>query len=885
MIGARLRNALRLLFRPRQVEAELDEEIQSFYDTMTERFITQGMTPSAARRAARVQFTGSEQVKEQVRDARAGAFLDFLLRETRYALRGIRKNPVFAFVTILTLGLGIGANSTVFSLVNRFVLASPPVHSPDRLLTFYTVENGDACCSNDQSYPLYADVRDQVKSFSSVAAYYDLLPASIDTGGDPARIWGQAATTNFFDSAQLPLLLGRGFRPEEETAPVVVLGNGLWRRRFHADPNVAGTVVRLSGQPFTVIGVAPPSFRGLDAVLDAEFWVPLGLLGRLQVTTPDREDRASHWLSVVGRLAPNTSRRAADAELQVIAKRLSSEYPAFHKDLAFRMQTAGSVPARFQSGVRMFLTALTIVAFLVLCIACANVTNLAQARIAGRQQESAVRIALGATRGHLLGQMITEAVLLAIGGGVCALLLSVWATRSLGSFHIPAPVPLQLSVPVDWKTLLYTFCVSAAAGLICGVLPAWSITKGVVANAMKGQDLLARPGRYWTLSNVLVVAQLAMSIVLLSTTVLFLRSLERASRIEIGFRSRGVLMMDVDPRLHGYSPQRTAQFLELARQKALQIPEVDAAAYGDSVPLSGGHRSDGMIISGRPETNHTVDLYMVSAHYAEALGIPRIAGRDFQPQDGNGDAPRVAVVDEEFVREFFPDGQALSRDVSDGDRTYRIIGVVKNIKSRTLGEQTRPVLFRSLAQDISSEASFSGYSVLVKYRGNPAPVAGRLRAAIHTIDPSLAIVRTQTMEEHMDDAFFLPRLASTLFAVFGTAGLALTVVGLYGLMNYWVSRSTKEIGVRLALGARAGQVQALIIRKGLLLVVIALFPGLPAAFALNRLYASLLYGVDTHDPVTFTVVPLLLTFVAIVACWIPASRAAGSEPLVALRDN
>jgi predicted permease len=853
---------------------------------MTERYAAQGMSEKEARRAARLRFAGAEQVKEQVRDIRAGAFFDLLLRDGRYALRGIRKNPVFAFVTVLTLGLGIGANSTVFSLVSRFALRLPPVQDPGRLFAFYTKEKGEACCSNNQSYPLYAALQHQAKSFSHIAACFDLVPASIDRGGDPERIWGQAVTTNYFETAQLPLKIGRGFREDEDTTAVVVLGHRLWRRRFHGDPNVVGETVRLSGQLFTVVGVAPPSFRGLDLVLDAEFWGPLGMLPRLNGTERGRDDRENHelhWLSVLGRLAPGSSKSAAEGELRVIAKRLSSEYPAFYKDLSFRIENAGTVPLRFQMAVKMFFAALLVVAFLVFCIACANVASLAQARAAGRQQESAVRLALGATCGHLLRQMVTESTLLAIGGGACAIALSLWAASGLASFHIPAPVPLDLAVPIDWRVLIYTFCLSVGGGLVCGLLPAWTVTKGVVVNAIKGQDLLARPGRYWTLGNVLVAVQLAMSVVLLGSTVLFLRNLHQAARIEIGFRSRGVLMMDVDPRLHGYSPQRTAHMLQLAKQKATEIPGVEAAAFGDSIPLSGGHRSDGITVDGQTGPGHTVELYMVSANYLGTLGIPLIAGRDFNHEDVT--MPRVAVVDEEFVREFFPDGHALSRQVSDSGRTYRIVGVVKNIKSRTIGEVARPVLFRALAQDIELEQSFSGYSLLVSYRGNVKTVADRLRETIRQIDPALAIVRTQTMEEHMDDAFFLPRLASTMFSVFGSVGLTLAAVGLYGLMNYWVSRRRREIGVRLAMGARVGQVQIFIIKKGLVLVAIALVPGLLAAYGLNKLYTSLLYGVSTGDPVTFSLVPLFLTIVAAVACWLPARRVAGTEPLAALRDE
>jgi ABC-type antimicrobial peptide transport system permease subunit len=342
-------------------------------------------------------------------------------------------------------------------------------------------------------------------------------------------------------------------------------------------------------------------------------------------------------------------------------------------------------------------------------------------------------------------------------------------------------------------------------------------------------------------------------------------------------------MLDVDPRLHGYDPKRTAHMLQLAKERAAQIPGTETAAYGDSVPLSGGHRSDGMTVAGQSGPNHIVELYMVSADYLQSLGIPLIAGRDFAREDSK--SPRVAVVNQEFVREFFPDGHALSRQVSDGGRLYEIIGVTKDLKSRTLGEGKRAVLFRALAQDIELEPSFSGYSLLVSYRGNGSFIAERFRRIIHEIDPGLAIVRMQTMEEHMEDVFFLPRLGSTLFTVFGALGLIPTIIGLYGLLNYWVSRRNREIGVRLAMGARVGQLQRMIVGKGLLLLAIALGPGLVAAYGLNKLYASLLYGITTGDPATFSLVPLFLMLVSALACWLPARRVAGREPLAALRNE
>ncbi len=878
----RFRAFFKLLFHREVIEVDLDAEVQAFYQTMVDRYVKQGLPEQEARRLARLKFSHPEQVKESVRDNRTGATVASMMRDVNYAFRTIRKNPVFAFVTILTLALGIGANSTIFSIVSRFVLQSPPVTDPGTLMALHTTHDGERCCNNF-SWPLFTDTREQAKSFSGIAGYYELVPASVGGSGDPERVWGQAATANFFDVAQLPITLGRGFTKDEENLAVIVLGHRLWQNRFGADPAITGKTIRLSGRPFTVIGVAPSGFHGLDLILDCQFWVPLSNLDQLLPNTSNRTSRFYHWINVIGRLKPGVTRTQAAAELNVIAQRLAKAHPESEKGGGFRFEPAGSFPPRDKAAVMIFLAALALVALLVLCIACANVANLSLSQASGRQREMAVRLAVGATRGHLLRQMLTESVLLALGGGLFGVALSFWATHGLAAFRLPAPVPLDLTVSVDWRVLLYTFALSAGAGILFGLAPAWAASRPIIANGLKGEDMLARPGHIWSLRNVLVVSQIAMSLVLLCATGLFLRSLENASQINIGFRSRGILMMAIDPRLHGYSAERTTQFLNQLRQKVAAIPGVISAACTDSVPLSGGFRSDAFQVEGRPNPAHDVDLYMVTPGYFETIGIPHLAGRDFDNE--RAAAPRVAVVNQAFVQVFFKNENPIGQRVIDGGRTYQIIGVVKNIKSRTLGEELRPVLFRALAQDIAADPSFAGYSVLVRFTRNSGDVAKAVRHEIHSLDPSLAIFNEGTMEEHLRDAFFLPRLAGTLFGVFGFLGLSLAAVGLYGVMNYWVSRRTREIGIRLALGAQVGGVQRLIIRQGMVLTIIAVPPGLAAAWALAKLFTSALYGVPPHDLAIFTLVPVFLGGVALLACWIPSRRVAGGEPLIALRHE
>ncbi len=805
------------------------------------------------------------------------------LRELAYIYRRILKSPGVALAIVASIGLGVAANATIFSMVSRALLSPPPVAAPSQLLSVYTYQDGDRCC-NHFPWPVFRDLRDQAKNFSGVAANYELLPASISGFGDPERVWGQAASSNFFDVAQLPMAYGRGFLPSEENLQVIVLGNGLWQRRFGSDPAILGKTVELSGRPFTVVGVTPAGFHGLDMPLNPEFWVPLGNIEQLVPNIPKREARDYHWLAVMARMKPGVTRTQAAAELEGLAKQLALAYPATDKGNHFRLEQAGSLPPGMQSTVKLFLGALSMVAFLVLCIACANVANLLLAQAASRQKEMAVRLALGASRGQLMGKVLTESVALALAGGVLGFALSVWATSALAAFHLPAPVPLDIALNQGWRVKLFTFALSVGAGILFGVAPAWAASRPLLIRALKGEDALARPGRRWSLRSVLVVAQVAMSLVLLCATGLFLRSLDRAANIDIGFRSGGMLTMSVDPGVHGYSAERTVQFLNLLRQRAAALPGVTSAVVTDVVPLSGGNRSDGFTIVGgsKPSSSYTLaELYMASPGYFEAMGIPRLAGRDFANESVKG--TKVAVVNRAFAARIFGTQDPVGRLVTGGGVTYQIIGVVGNIKSRTVGEDLRPILFRSIEQSVASDPSFLGYSLIVSTAGDPAALIQTVREQVSALDPAMAVFNVATMQEHVRDALFLPRLAGMLFGVFGGIGLMLAAVGLYGVISYSVSRRTREIGIRMALGAQVGAVQRLIVGQGMLLTLIALAIGLPGAWMLAKLAGSFLYGVQPHDLVTFTAVPVLLAAIALLACWIPARRAARVDPQTVLR--
>ena len=809
-----------------------------------------------------------------------------LQQDLTYTFRRLSRSPGSAIAVIVSIGLGIACNATIFSMVSRFVLRPAPVGDPTSLLTLHTLHDGDQCC-NSFPEPVYQDVRDQAKSFSGVAAYNELVPASIGAKGEPERVWGQAASANFFDVLQIPMTLGRGFTKEEEQQQVVVLSHRLWQRHFASDPAIAGKVVVLSGHPYTVVGVAPAGFRGVDMILDSQFWVPLGHITDLVTNLQDRHSRNMHWLRLIARLKPGVSRTQAGAELGTLAQRLAIAYPATDKGNKFPFEQAGSLPPREKPTFLLFLAALLFVVLLVLCIACANVANLLLAQTAGRQREMAVRVAVGATRIRILRQMILESMLLSLAGGVLGVLLSLWATQALSAFRIPAPIPLDLTLTVDWRVLAYTFALSVGAGLFFGIAPAWAASRPKLTNALKGEDPLARPGSRLTLRNLLIVGQVAMCVILLTATGLFLRSLQQAATIDIGFRANGIVSLSVDPRINGYSAERTVQLLADIRRRVAVLPGVISVVTTDSIPLNGGNRSDdfhAQSSAASSEPDPIVELYMVTPGYFEAMGIPRLAGRDFSNETVTS-GPKAAVIDEAFAQRIFGSENPIGQSVLGGGVTYQVIGVVGNIKSRTLGEETRPVLFRALDQTVAYDPAFMGYSVLVRSAGNPTEIVAAVRSQIHSLDPGLAVYNIQSMQEHLRDAFVLPRVAATLFGVFGAIGLILAAVGLYGVMSYSVSRRTREIGIRMALGARVGQVQQLIVREGMVPAAIAIAVGMPAAYALSRLFTSVLYGIHNDDPATYAAVPVFLAVVALFACWLPARRASRVDPQVVLRSE
>jgi predicted permease len=881
----------------RRGEDDFAAELEFHVAMHTEDGIRSGLSLEEARRQALIRLGGAEQARQAYRDRRTLPWLESLLRDLQYSMRKLAKHRGATAVAVLSIGLGIGANATIFSMVSRFVLRPAPVGDPSALLALHIGEGGMPF-----SWPIYNDFRAQEKSFSGVAGYYPLLSASLGGNGEPERVWGQAVTANFFDVIELRMMRGRSFFSSEENEPVIVLGARLWQRRFNSDPAIVGKTVTLSGHLFTVVGVAPVAFHSVDQLYDALFWVPLGDAGQLAPNFPSQSDRINYWLFTVARLRPGVTRTQAAAELEVLAKGLALTAPeasdgvsVVSKDrTSFTFEQAGTLPSGVQRMAALFLTALSVVVLLVLAIACANVANLLFAQAVERQREMAVRLALGATRGRLQRQMLVESVVLGLGGGVLGVLLSLWATRSLSALQLPIPVPFDFAVEMDWRVLLYAFVLSVASGLLLGVAPAWAAAQPRLANSLKGEDALARPGRRFILRNILVVAQIAMSVVLLTMIGLFVRSLQNAASIDIGIRPQGLLLMSVNPQDHSYTPERTIAFLTQIQQRMAALPQVDAAVWTDRTPLSlaSGSGSASIHLDGQEKGTFS-NIVTVTPGYFQTLGVPLIAGRDFGNETASG--PRTAIVSRAFVDRAFGGKNPIGQHVTCHGDSYEIIGVADNVKQSTEGDYSYRSFYRSLAQTIHRDSAQSdpsknnsligGYTLVVHTKGNPQAVMDSARRQIHALDPSMAIFDEKTMEEYIHSAFFFPRLAATLFGVCGGIGLLLALVGLYGVMSYAVSRRTREIGIRMAMGAQPGTVERLILRQGLVLTLIAVALGWPAAWMLSILASSFLYGIQPHDALIFAVVPLFLSAIALVACWIPARRAATIDPMKALRSE
>ena len=822
-----------------------------------------------------------------------------MLTDIRYALRMLAKNPAFAGVVILTLALGIGANAAIFSLLDTVLLQSLPVTNPDQLavLSVYDPKEGPGIDSSF-SYPMYQDLRDRNSIFSGVIARAG-AQLNVSYGDQTERVSGELVSGNFFEVLGVRPWAGRLFTPDDDrnpgAHPVAVLSYRFWESRFNKDPNLIGKTILVNEHPVTVLGVTPPAFYGVDLSSNPDVRVPMMMTPVFNPLPPTRmQSRRHQWLSVMARRKADVSPEQAQASLSVLyqqireveAQQLPSTVSAAGKE-RFLAQRIALVPGdqglrHLQTEMRTSLWLLFGATCAVLLILCANLANLMMARATVRAQETAVRLALGAGRLRLLRQWLTEGVVLAVMGAAAGVFIAFWIKAGLMAF-IPADYRINLGSSFDWRLFAFIFGVAILLGLALSLAPAIQAARQVFAPGLRFESRsFTSAGKLLSVRSGLILVQVALSLPLLVSAALLLRTLQNLRAVDTGFGKENVLLASVNPTLNGYSKERTTAFYDDLLAKTRALPGVKAASLATDSPISGGWDRLGIVVEGytpREGERMSTDATWVSSDYFKALEIPFVSGRDFDERDRIG-APKVVIVNEKMAKYFFGTTDVIGKRIgldSVPDRT--IIGVVKDAQYVNLRESVRRHFYIPTTQ----EETLTGLTLHVKTRADTSVVAEQLRAELKALDPHLPLYNIKSLSTEIDESLVQERLVTWLSAAFGLLATLLTALGLYGVLTFSVARRTREIGIRVALGAQRRDVFRLIMVRGVVLVVVGVAVGVAASIAFSRLLSALLFGVTPNSVTTLAAVSAGLIAVALLACYLPARRATKVDPLVALR--
>ena len=813
------------------------------------------------------------------------------LQDLKYAFRMLVKSPGFSLVAILSLALGIGANTAIFSLVNALLLRPLPVGDPQSLVLVSTTDQ-----RNPGNLPLshlnFTDLRAQNSSFSGMSAI-TFNQVNYSHGQESEQIPVQIVSSNYFSLLGAQPALGRGFRAEEEAqaAPVTVISQGFWERSLGSDPNVVGKTVTLNRTPYTVVGVAPKNFTGVFLGGGPAAWLPMS---RNVVVLPEwYETRRGLFLNGVARLKPGVTLEQARANLRTVFANLEQAFPVDNKG-----RSATAVPllqARLNpngQGANVLVqqsTVLMIVVGIVLLIACANIANLLLSRATKRRREVAIRLALGAKRSRLVRQLLTESLLLSVLGGIAGMGLASWTLSAIVAARLPLPFPIDRSaLALDARVLAFTAGLAILTGVLFGLAPALQASKPDVVPVLKNELIPSVSGHrgiraFFTLRQLLVVAQVALSLIALIAAGLFMRDLRHAQHIDTGFETRGVLVMNFNLLREGYTPPRGQLFYEQVVEKTAALPGVQHAAIAQVPPLAGGFARS--VFPEGADTTTTgrilVQVNTVGTGYFETIGIPIMRGRDFTRAD-TAESPKVVVVNETMAKQFWKGEEPLGKRFKFfGDEDYTtVVGVAKDSKYNGVAEDPQNFIYQPLRQNYSPQATLH-----VRAAGDAASLATAVRNAAREIDPSLSVFNVRTLEEQVSESLQPLLMNVLMLAVFGGLALLLASIGLYGVASYAVSQRTREIGVRMALGAQPSSVLGLVLGQGMILVAAGLAIGLVAAYSAAGLMRSLVVGVSTHDPVTFLSTAVVLGVIAFLASYIPARRATRIDPLIALRTD
>jgi predicted permease len=890
----------------RSKEEDLDEEVQSHLRMATQERIEQGESAEQARTAALREFGNVGLVKEVTRDMWGWSWLETLLQDLRYGLRMLRKNPGFTAVAVLTLALGIGANSGIFSLLDQAILRALPVKDPGRLVVISDAEYTKGWSTSDNqvmvySYPHYKEVRDQIPLFDGVVARAH-APLSVASGGVAERAGGEVVSGNFFSVLGVGPALGRVLSPDDDrvpgASPVAVVSYGYWQSRFGGDPSVVGRKISLNAYPFTIVGVAAPGFTGLLKGQNVDVFVPIAMKRELTPEWNGLVERDIMWLNIFARLKSGISREQAEAAIQAPYRPILEAEIQFIKNPreTFRdrylRQHISLHPAA--QGINLLsqtwakpLVVLAGCVGLVLLIICANVSGLMIAKATGRQKEVAIRLALGARRGAIIRQLVVESLLVSVAGGMGGLAVG-WACCRLLIRLLPQDAATTFSAALDGRVLAFNLCVSVLAGLVCGLLPTGQALRADTAPMLKesSADFAGRPTQArWR--GALVIAQLALSIVLVVTASLFAASLRNLLQKYPGFQPENLLSFSVDPELSGYSGPKELAFLQELERRLTELPGAVAVGAARGGVFSGSDRGANVTVEGyraRPDEDLECAVDAINPGFFPALKIPLLAGRDFTPADGSG-APKVAIVNKQFSRFFFPGGNPLGRHLAFGAGDVKldieIVGVVRDSFHDDLREKVARFIYIPYLQD--SHAGSGRLEFYVRAVGNPVALTGNIRQTVRGMDSNVPLNQVRTMKSAIAQSIYGDRMVAWLAVAFGALAAGLAAMGLYGLVSYMVARRTSEIGLRMALGASPSAVLWLILRRSLTLISTGVVLGLALALAATRLVSSMLYGLEATNPLIFASATLLLAAVATLATYFPARRATKVDPMVALR--
>lgn len=871
-----LKRRWRALIHRNELEHELDEELQFHLERDIEQNIRSGMTPAEARYAALKSFGGVAQSKEECRDARGVRPMENILQDVRYSLRTLIKSPAFTLVVVLTLTLGIGANSAIFSFANGILLRPLPYPQSDRLAVVDENALKRGVDSMSVSYPNFLDWREQNTVFEGIGAYFGTSRFSFSGVGEPELLRGSYVSHGLFEILRVQPLLGRTFTAEEdrpEDDGVVILGYDLWQSRFGGDQSIIGRKIMLSNRPRTVVGVMPAGFKFPDV---ADLWAPLAL-------TPETFTRTDHGLSSIARLKDGVTISQAQAEMSNIAARIEQQNPVTNEGLGVSVT---SLHKSLTGDYRQALLILLAVVGCVLLVACVNVANLMLARASARQKELALRAALGASRWRVMHQLLIESLLLAAAGGVLGLALSIWALHLLLQ-AIPLKLPFWMSFGLDWRVLGFTVGVTLLTGLIFSVVPVLQSSRVDLNDTLKEGGRGSATSSGGRSRSLLVVTEIALSLVLLLGAGLMIQSFLRLRSVNVGLDPKDVLTLSVSlPRAKYTEPKQRAAFFEQLMERVRGLPGVESAGATGTLPLSGNNWGRSLTVEGfpvlsvgqAPVIQHTV----VTPDYFRTMGIRLLSGRDFNAADRTG-SQLVTIIDERLARQYWPNESPLGKRIrfgppEDNEPWQTIVGVVATVRHQRMQEDTRMSVYLPHLQ-----IPIGGLAVVARTSSDPKNIVAAVRREIVQLDHDLPVSEVSTMEEVIAESIWQPRLYATLFAVFAGGALVLAVIGIYGVMAYLVITRTHEIGIRMALGATARDVFKLIVGRGMKLTFVGLLLGVGGAFALTRLLRGLLFNISATDPGTFILISLLLALVAFLACYIPARRATKVDPLVALR--